>query len=111
MIVAELERLRSERMAPSEADRVFLEEHGLADLQNAVTFEHLLRRPDFSYRTWKKSIPVVFPSRRRSGSRWRSRSSIRGTSIVNCNRLNVRPNLNPAGFPNPSILGSSGAYR
>jgi tRNA uridine 5-carboxymethylaminomethyl modification enzyme len=54
MIVAELERLRFARLAPSDADRVFLEEHGLADLQNAVTFEHLLRRPDFSYRDLEK---------------------------------------------------------
>lgn len=54
LIVAELERLRSERLAPSESDRVFLEEHGLADLRNAVSFEHLLRRPDFSYRDLEK---------------------------------------------------------
>ncbi|HOI16964.1 MAG TPA: FAD-dependent oxidoreductase, partial [Geobacteraceae bacterium] len=54
MIVMELERLRFARLTPSEADRVFLEEHGLADLQNAVTFEHLLRRPDFSYRDLEK---------------------------------------------------------
>ncbi|HOP41697.1 MAG TPA: tRNA uridine-5-carboxymethylaminomethyl(34) synthesis enzyme MnmG, partial [Geobacteraceae bacterium] len=45
----ELCRLRARRVVPSETDREFLEEYGLVGLQNAVTFEHLLRRPDFRY--------------------------------------------------------------
>jgi tRNA uridine 5-carboxymethylaminomethyl modification enzyme len=49
MIGEELERVRSTRLIPSEADPAFLEKHGLMELQNAVSFEQLLRRPDFTY--------------------------------------------------------------
>jgi tRNA uridine 5-carboxymethylaminomethyl modification enzyme len=37
------------RIIPSETDDSFLEEYGLQGLQNAVTFEQLLRRPEFTY--------------------------------------------------------------
>ena len=49
MIREELARLRSMRIIPSETDSSFLEEYGLQDLQNAVTYEQLLRRPEFTY--------------------------------------------------------------
>jgi len=50
MICEELSRLRSARLVVAETDANFLEEHGLHDLQNAITFEQLLRRPEFGYR-------------------------------------------------------------
>jgi tRNA uridine 5-carboxymethylaminomethyl modification enzyme len=48
-ISAELERVRNTKILPSEADPAFLEEFDLVGLQNALTFEQLLRRTDFSY--------------------------------------------------------------
>jgi len=54
MIGAELERLKKTRLVPSETERAFLEEHGLADLKNAVTYEQLLRRPEFTYADLEK---------------------------------------------------------
>jgi tRNA uridine 5-carboxymethylaminomethyl modification enzyme len=50
MIGEELERLKTTRLAPTDADPAFLEEHGLGELQNALSYEQLLRRPEFSYR-------------------------------------------------------------
>ncbi len=49
MLDAELERVRQTKILPSEADPDFLAEFGLAGMQNAVTFEQLLRRPDVTY--------------------------------------------------------------
>jgi tRNA uridine 5-carboxymethylaminomethyl modification enzyme len=49
LIREELARLRTMRIIPSETDGSFLEEYGLQDLQNAVTYEQLLRRPEFTY--------------------------------------------------------------
>jgi tRNA uridine 5-carboxymethylaminomethyl modification enzyme len=49
MILEELDRLQSSRLLPSETDSSFLEKHGLLDLQNAVSYEQLLRRPEFTY--------------------------------------------------------------
>ncbi|HEX8961052.1 MAG TPA: tRNA uridine-5-carboxymethylaminomethyl(34) synthesis enzyme MnmG, partial [Geobacteraceae bacterium] len=48
-IDAELERVRRARIVPSEADPAFLEEFGLVGMQNALTYEQLLRRPDVGY--------------------------------------------------------------
>jgi len=48
-IEAELERVRHSKILPSEADPDFLDEFDLVGLQNALTFEQLLRRTDFSY--------------------------------------------------------------
>jgi len=45
----ELLRLREKRIVPSETDADFLKEYNLQDLQNAVTYEQLLRRPEFTY--------------------------------------------------------------
>jgi tRNA uridine 5-carboxymethylaminomethyl modification enzyme len=58
LIAGELERARSSRLVPAETDTAFLEEHGLLDLQNALTFEQLLRRPDFSYRDLERIDPA-----------------------------------------------------
>lgn len=54
MIGNELERLKSSRLIPSEADPTFLEEYGLLDLQNAISYEQLLRRPEFTYQDLEK---------------------------------------------------------
>ncbi|RNC67689.1 MAG: tRNA uridine-5-carboxymethylaminomethyl(34) synthesis enzyme MnmG [Desulfuromonadales bacterium] len=48
-IGAELERLRGTKLLPSEADPDFLSAFGMTGLQNALTFEQLLRRPDITY--------------------------------------------------------------
>lgn len=50
MIEEELQRLRQEKLLPSEADDVFMEEFGLTGMQNAMTYEQLLRRPDIDSR-------------------------------------------------------------
>jgi tRNA uridine 5-carboxymethylaminomethyl modification enzyme len=54
MIADELERLKTTRLIPSEADPAFMEEHGLLDLQNALSYEQLLRRPEFTYQDLEK---------------------------------------------------------
>ncbi len=43
-----LARLRNERLLPSEANVAFMEEFGLTGLQNAMSYEQLLRRPDIT---------------------------------------------------------------
>ncbi len=48
MIDDEVQRLRHERLLPSSADEAFLEEFGLKGMQNAITYEQLLRRPDIT---------------------------------------------------------------
>uniref|UniRef100_A0A831XM84 tRNA uridine 5-carboxymethylaminomethyl modification enzyme MnmG n=1 Tax=Geobacter metallireducens TaxID=28232 RepID=A0A831XM84_GEOME len=48
-IGAELARLRTAKLLPSEADPAFLAEFGMTGLQNALTHEQLLRRPDITY--------------------------------------------------------------
>ncbi|GAM08502.1 tRNA uridine 5-carboxymethylaminomethyl modification enzyme MnmG [Geobacter sp. OR-1] len=50
LIGTELERIRQARILPSSADPQFLERYGLTGMQNAVTYEQLLRRPDFTWR-------------------------------------------------------------
>ncbi|KAF0218394.1 MAG: tRNA uridine 5-carboxymethylaminomethyl modification [Geobacteraceae bacterium] len=49
MIEEELGRLQRTRILPSEADPAFLEDFGLTGMQNAVSLEQLLRRPDMTY--------------------------------------------------------------
>ena len=48
-IQRELDRLRETKILPSTADKGFLEDFGLVGLQNAMTLEQLLRRPDMAY--------------------------------------------------------------
>ncbi|MBT0665061.1 tRNA uridine-5-carboxymethylaminomethyl(34) synthesis enzyme MnmG [Geobacter pelophilus] len=52
---AELERIHSAKILPSTADPEFLAKYELSGLQNAVTYEQLLRRPDFS---WRDLMPL-----------------------------------------------------
>jgi len=49
MIADELDRIRSTRIVPSGTDSSFLEEFGLVDLHNGISYEQLLRRTEFSY--------------------------------------------------------------
>lgn len=49
MIAEEMNRIRGKRLIPSEAERSFLEEFGLADLHNGISYEQLLRRNEFTY--------------------------------------------------------------
>jgi len=49
LIDSEMEKVRTRKLLLSETDRSFLEEFELLNIQNAVTFEQLLRRPDFTY--------------------------------------------------------------
>jgi tRNA uridine 5-carboxymethylaminomethyl modification enzyme len=48
-IEAELGRLQQTRILPSEADPGFLEDYGLTSMQNAMSLEQLLRRPDIAH--------------------------------------------------------------
>ena len=50
MIREEYARLRSSKITSSDTDPTFLSDHGFAGLQNAMTYEQLLRRPDITYR-------------------------------------------------------------
>jgi tRNA uridine 5-carboxymethylaminomethyl modification enzyme len=54
-VVAELERMHNAKILPSTADPEFLAKYELTGLQNAVTCEQLLRRPDFS---WRDLMPL-----------------------------------------------------
>jgi tRNA uridine 5-carboxymethylaminomethyl modification enzyme len=48
-ILEELDRVRFNRITPSEAPAEFLQEFDLTGMQNAMTYEQLLRRADFGY--------------------------------------------------------------
>ncbi|RQW76911.1 MAG: tRNA uridine-5-carboxymethylaminomethyl(34) synthesis enzyme MnmG, partial [Geobacter sp.] len=48
-ISKEVTRLRQVKILPSEADGAFLAKFGLIGMQNAVTLEQFLRRPDVTY--------------------------------------------------------------
>lgn len=48
-IASELGRVRESRILPSTADQEFLADFGLTGMQNAMTLEQLLRRPDITY--------------------------------------------------------------
>ena len=48
-IEEELARLQRIRILPSTADAAFLEDFGLVGMQNAMSLEQLLRRPDVTY--------------------------------------------------------------
>jgi tRNA uridine 5-carboxymethylaminomethyl modification enzyme len=50
MIREEFIRLRSSKITSSDTDPTFLSDHGFIGLQNAMTYEQLLRRPDITYR-------------------------------------------------------------
>jgi len=41
-----LQKMETSKILPSEADPEFMDKFGLSDIQNSITFEHLLKRPD-----------------------------------------------------------------
>ena len=48
-IEGQLEIMKTSKLLLSEGDPDFLNEFGLTGIQNAVTYEHLLKRPDITY--------------------------------------------------------------
>jgi len=48
-IEGQLEIMKTSKLLLSEGDSDFLNEFGLTGIQNAVTYEHLLKRPDITY--------------------------------------------------------------
>lgn len=58
-ISTELSRLKGARLLPSEADPAFLAEFGMTNLQNALTHEQLLRRPDLTYEELCRIDPMA----------------------------------------------------
>jgi tRNA uridine 5-carboxymethylaminomethyl modification enzyme len=59
-IEEELARLRRSKITPSDPNQTFLEQYGLSGMQNAMTYEQLLRRPDISYRELAQVDPFSF---------------------------------------------------
>ena len=48
-ISTELEKIRNQKLLLSTSDQSFLVDFDLMGIQNSITFEHLLRRPDITY--------------------------------------------------------------
>lgn len=48
-IALQLEKMKSSKLLLSEGDPKFLDQFGLEGIQNAVTYEQLLKRPDITY--------------------------------------------------------------
>ncbi|GFO62239.1 tRNA uridine-5-carboxymethylaminomethyl(34) synthesis enzyme MnmG [Geomonas paludis] len=59
LIESELLRLSKERLAPSAAGEELLEEWGLAGMQNAISYEQLLRRPEFTCQDLSRVYPAI----------------------------------------------------
>lgn len=58
-IAKEMERMRTSKLLLSEADPDFMNEFGLAEIKNAVTYEHLLKRPDITYAELERLDPSL----------------------------------------------------
>ncbi len=59
LIDTELARLSRERLAPSAAGEELLEEWGLVGMQNAISYEQLLRRPEFTCQDLSRIYPEI----------------------------------------------------
>ncbi|QWV93339.1 tRNA uridine-5-carboxymethylaminomethyl(34) synthesis enzyme MnmG [Geomonas oryzisoli] len=59
LIESELVRLSKERLAPSAAGEELLEEWGLVGIQNAISYEQLLRRPEFTCQDLSRVYPAI----------------------------------------------------
>ncbi len=59
LIGSELARLSKERLAPSAAGEELLEEWGLVGMQNAISYEQLLRRPEFTCQDLSRVYPEI----------------------------------------------------
>ena len=58
-IDSQLDRLGKERLTPSAAGEELLQEWDLVGMQNAISYEQLLRRPDFSCRDLSRIYPEI----------------------------------------------------
>jgi len=58
-IDGELERLGRERLTPSAAGAELLRDWDLVGMQNAISYEHLLRRPDFTCQDLARIDPGI----------------------------------------------------
>jgi tRNA uridine 5-carboxymethylaminomethyl modification enzyme len=58
-IAKELERMKTSKLLLSEADPDFMNEFGLTGIKNAVTYEHLLKRPDIRYAELERLDPSL----------------------------------------------------
>jgi tRNA uridine 5-carboxymethylaminomethyl modification enzyme len=59
LIASELERLGRERLTPSAAGEELLQEWELVGMQNAISYEQLLRRKDFTCRELARIYPEI----------------------------------------------------
>ncbi len=59
LIDSELERLSKERLTPSAAGEELLQEWDLVGIQNAISYEQLLRRPDFTCSDLSRIYPEI----------------------------------------------------
>lgn len=59
LIESELERLSRERLTPSAAGEELLQEWDLVGIQNAISYEQLLRRPDFTCSDLSRIYPEI----------------------------------------------------
>jgi len=58
-INGQLEIMKTSKLLLSEGDPEFLAEFGLTGIQNAVTYEHLLKRPDITYAELERLDPSL----------------------------------------------------
>ena len=58
-IEAEMDRLGNTRLTPSAAGEELLQEWDLVGMQNAISYEQLLRRPDFTCRDLSRIYPEI----------------------------------------------------
>ncbi len=54
-----LTRICTAKLLPSDADHGFMDDFGLTGMQNAVTYEQLLRRPDFTWQDLLRLDPTT----------------------------------------------------
>ena len=59
LIAGELDKLGRERLTPSAAGEELLQEWGLLGMQNAISYEQLLRRPEFTCRDLARVYPEI----------------------------------------------------
>ncbi|NTW99110.1 MAG: tRNA uridine-5-carboxymethylaminomethyl(34) synthesis enzyme MnmG [Geobacteraceae bacterium] len=58
-IAEQMDKMKLGKLLLSESDPAFMQEFGLTDIQNALTYEQLLKRPDITYRELSRLDPSV----------------------------------------------------
>lgn len=58
-IAEQLDVMKTSKLLLSEGNSEFLQHYGLTDIKNAVTYEHLLKRPDISYIELAQLMPSL----------------------------------------------------